>query len=390
MDDLSVTEAGYTKVRAFGKDVLVYSAGNGLLIIFGAIQTLIIPKFLSVEQYGYWQLFILYGLYFGILQLGFNDGILVRWAGKDLSQIGNEIGAAMKFLVLEQLAVIIPLGLVVYFLLQPSLRWIALMLFIYAFIMNLACFFMFTTQAIRQFKFLTAFDVVRGLIFLALVVLIFVSGHHEYQYIVVAWLAAYALYICAFAFRYRLYLWGKDSSTSFLTSFGKKNINVGIFVLLGNFVFVICSTLDRLLVSSFFTIDQFAVYAFAMSVVNIAFVLINAVSYVIFPHLSAAPDQWNRAYHLGKWVLIQCWAAFLVAYFPLAMLIEFYLPQYTGSLPIIKILLGTVGFSSLILILHVTYYRLYQKQRQYLITSLTELALAVLLAMVAISIMGNL
>jgi len=89
-------------------------------------------------------------------------------------------------------------------------------------------------------------------------------------------------------------------------------------------------------------------------------------------------------------VLILCWAVSIDAYFPLAALIQFYLPHYTGSLPIVKIVLGTMGLSSLILILHVNYYRLYRKQRQYFGIGITALALAVLLVLIAIKVMGTL
>ncbi|MCJ7654168.1 MAG: hypothetical protein MUO97_02515, partial [Dehalococcoidia bacterium] len=178
---------------------MISSAGNGLLLLFVFIQALIIPKYLSVAEYGYWQLFILYTTYVGILHLGFLDGILVRWAGKDLNQIGGEIKPALRFLVLEQLVVTIPLGLVTYFLLQPPLQWIGLMVCIYAFIANLVTFFMFTTQATRQFRLLTVLNVGRGFAFLALIVLIFVSGHLEYQYVIIAGLATYLLFMFALA-----------------------------------------------------------------------------------------------------------------------------------------------------------------------------------------------
>jgi O-antigen/teichoic acid export membrane protein len=265
------------------------------------------------------------------------------------------------------------------------------MIFIYALIWNLAIFFIFTTQAIRQFRLLAALEVLRAFVFLAVIVLLFASGHIEYQYIIVAWLAAYIFFMFALAVRYRRYLWGNGSPAPSPASFGKKNIDTGIFILLGNFVFVIFWTLDRLLVSSFFTIEQFAVYAFAVTVAQITYFLNRAVADVLFPHLSAmAPEQHTGAYQVGKRVLILCWAILLGAYFPLAALIEFYLPQYTGSLHIIKILMGTVGFSSLILILHVNYYRLYQKQRQYFSRAITALILAVLLALIAIKILGTL
>jgi O-antigen/teichoic acid export membrane protein len=135
---------GAFDLHRFGSDVLVYALGRGLLLVFGFVQVLIIPRYLSVEGYGYWQLFVLYASYAGILHLGFIDGILARWAGKDLAPVSSEIRIAFRFLLLEQLIVIPPLALLLYFLLHPPFQWIALMIVAYTFITNLATLFTFT------------------------------------------------------------------------------------------------------------------------------------------------------------------------------------------------------------------------------------------------------
>ena len=379
------------EIHAFGKDALIYSLGNGLLLLFGAIQFLIIPKYLTVEGYGYWQLFMLYGTYVGILHLGFIDGILVRWAGKELAQIGNEMRVAFAFLLVEQVVVILPLALLLYFLLSPPLQWLWLMVLAYAFVMNLATFFMFTAQAVRKFRLLTAVNVARGLAFLILVVLLFVLGYLNYHYVVLAFVASLFLALVILAFRFRKYLSGQKPPISSLRAYGKENINIGIFVLLGNFVVVLFLTVDRLMVSSFFTIEQFAIYAFALSIVIVVYSFVMAASEVFFPYLSgAAPELRTRAYHLGEPAIILAWAAILAGYFPVARLVQFYLPHYVASLPAMQILLCTVGFGSLIQILHVNYYKVYRKQRQYFLWGITALAVAVMLNFLAIRVWGTL
>lgn len=382
---------GQFGIHAFGKDILIYSLGNGLVLLFGIIQVFVIAKYLSVEGFGYWQLFILYSSYVGILHLGFIDGILVRWAGKELAQVGNEIRIAFKFLLLEQVTVIVPLGLLLYFLFSPPLKWIVLLILAYAFIMNLATFFMFTAQAIREFRLLTAVKVGRGLTFLLLVIVIFASGYLNYHYVILAYLIAFLIALFVFAFWFRKYLWGKKSAISSLRAYGKENINIGIFVLLGNFVVVLFLTIDRLMVSSFFPIDQFAIYAFALAVIIVVYMFVIVASEVFFPYLSgAAPELRARAYWLGQPAIILTWAAILSGYFPLTWLIEFYLPHYVASLSMMQILLCSVGFGSLIQILHVNYYKVYRKQRQYFLWGITALALSVMLNLLAIKVWGTL
>jgi O-antigen/teichoic acid export membrane protein len=166
MDEKQLQPSGHIDLRRFGTDVLVYSGGNAFLLVLGFIQLLIIPRYLSVEDFGYFQLFMLYASYVGILHLGFINGIHVRWAGKELDQVGGEIKTAFRFLFLEQVVVIIPLSLLLYLPLQPPFQWIGLMILVYAFIINLAAFFTWTCMAVRKFKLLTAVNVGWGLSFL--------------------------------------------------------------------------------------------------------------------------------------------------------------------------------------------------------------------------------
>ena len=95
-------DSGNFQLKAFSSDVLIFSFGQVVLLIFGLIQSLIIPKYLSTDDYGYWQLFLLCTTYVGILHLGFLDGILVRWAGKNFDDIRDEIAIAFRFILLEQ------------------------------------------------------------------------------------------------------------------------------------------------------------------------------------------------------------------------------------------------------------------------------------------------
>jgi len=377
--------------QSFGKDVLIYSLGNGLLLVFGFIQVLIIPRYLSVEGYGYWQLFLLYSSFVGILHLGFIDGVLVRWAGRELAQISGEIKIAFRFLIVEQVVVVAPLGLLLYFLLPSPFQWICLMILAFAFVTNLAGFFMFTLQAVRKFRLLTAAYVGRGATFLILIILLFAMGYSKYIYVVYAFLVTLLLTLPAFAFWFRQHLWGQQPVTHQLWAYGRENINIGIFVLLGNFVLVLFLAIDRLIVSSFFTIDQFAIYAFALAVAVVAYALIRAVSEVFFPYLSGAePRVRTQVYRLGKPAIVLTWAAILAIYFPLSRLVESYLPHYVASLPIMQILLCTVGFGGVIQVLHVNYYKVYRKQRQYFIWGVMALALSAVLNLLAIKVWGTL
>ena len=55
---------------------------QGVSMALSIIQTLIVPKLLGVEQYGYWQLYIFYVSYVGFFHLGLSSGVYLSTGGQ--------------------------------------------------------------------------------------------------------------------------------------------------------------------------------------------------------------------------------------------------------------------------------------------------------------------
>ena len=377
-------------LRAFCSDVLIYSFGQAILLVFGFIQSLFIPKYLSTTDFGYWQLFLLYTSYVGILHLGFLNGILIRWAGKSPEDIKEEVPLAFKYTLLEQGVVIGILVLLVWIIGLPSGE-IMLMVLANAFIVNLLMFFVITAQATKRFKLITTANIGKGLLFLIFILIFFLGGYHSYFPLILATMASSLIITLLFSFHLRDSLFCHSGQRGSLFQYGVDNIRFGIFVLLGNFIAILFMTIDRLTVESFFPITQFAVYAFAMTMCGLATTFLQAVAQVFFPYLSGSGSETRtKAYHLLRPFLVIFWAGVLAAYFPLSAWIRFYLPHYADSLPLMAILLCTVGFSGQIQILHANFFNVYLKQRMYFILAGVSLIAAVALNLLVIMIFGTL
>ncbi|MFC1913753.1 lipopolysaccharide biosynthesis protein [Chloroflexota bacterium] len=377
--------------RRFGGDILANTVGQGILLLLSFVMFLIIPKHLSINDYGYYQTFMLYSSYVGILHLGFIDGVLIRWAGKDLSRVGGEVRPALLFLLLQQIIFITPLILILYLMLELPIMWIAVMILVYALIENLRVFFVFTSQAVRKFRLLALTKAGKGASLLIFMIIFFNLGYADFQHVIFAFLASSFLLLLTLAVYFRKYLSGKMQHRPHLMAYGKGNINTGIFVLLGNFILMLFLTVDRLMVNFFFSLENFAIYSFAVTATVVIYTFIRAISQVFFPYLSAiTPNSRVRAYHLSKPVIIIVWAAVLTLYFPLVSLLQSYLPKYITSLPIMQVLIGTIGFGSLIQILHVSYFKVYGKQRQYFICGITSVSLSIVFNLWAITVWGSL
>lgn len=381
-----------TTLQYFGRDALTFSAGTALLLVLSFVWSLIIPGFLPRESYGFWQLFRLYAGFAGLLHLGFLDGLLVRWAGKPPERYGGEPRPALAFLVREQLLLIVPLGLLALFFLSSPLLAIALMFLIFAFINNILTFFIVLAQALKKFTLLSVLNAARGITFLLCLIALFSLGYRTLYHVYFAFAVSFLIPLGLFALSLRRHFRTEGPEGRPLLPFAKQAMGVGIYILLGNFVMMLFMTADRWIVSMFFPIGEFAVYALAVSIALAVGAFVQALSQVFFPYMSALKNKGReRVYALAVPAVILCWAALLLLYFPLGSLVERYLPPpYADALPVLRTLLCTAGFASLIQILHVNYFKAGGRERHYFFLGITCLLLSILLNLAALKLLGTL
>jgi O-antigen/teichoic acid export membrane protein len=378
-------------VKGFGSDALIYAIGQGILLIIGLAQGFMIPKYLSIETYGYWQVFLLYAAYAGVLHLGFTEGIFMRWAGKDISDFTSELGPALKFLIFEQVIVVGALCLAEIFLFDAGFRFVGPMVLAYSFLANLLAFFMYVIQSIRKFKLLMCVMIAQNAFFLLIIILIFLTGYSDYKNVIYAYLLCPSLTLVFYISYYDKHLWSGRDSIKAIWSFGRDAVKMAFFLYVSLLVFTLSWTIDRVLVSTNFPIEQFAIYAFALSCAAIIMSFTVAVSNVFFPYISNTIGALKiEVYKLIKPTIIFCWGAVLAIFFPLKLFISFFLPQYVACFTVVAILFCAIGFSSVINILHVNYYRAYRKQLRFFVASAITLAVLLAANLIAIKLVSTL
>src|SRR4029077_20599871 len=134
---LATTPDSDSRFSALARDVATMSGGTALAALFNTLLVFLIPRLVSVEDFGYWRLFLLYAGYAGFLHMGFADGALLRWAGRPLVEFRHEVAPAMTFLIRQQLAVIVPAFVIVAVLLPSPMKWIGVAILVFRVIVNL-------------------------------------------------------------------------------------------------------------------------------------------------------------------------------------------------------------------------------------------------------------
>ena len=86
------------------KNIINLYSSQLVSVGFSILISLYIPRFIGVEEFSYWQLFLFYGGYTGMLYLGLNDGLYLRLGGKRLTmqechEVSSQLWIATGFIM---------------------------------------------------------------------------------------------------------------------------------------------------------------------------------------------------------------------------------------------------------------------------------------------------
>lgn len=372
--DPEMDEPQKWKATDVAKDIALLSTGTLVAAIVNTGLLFLIPRILSVEEYGYWRLFVLYAGYVGLLHLGFPDGALVRWAGRDFFSFHHELRPSIRFLFLQQLALTIPLCVAFIRGLSHELRFIAVGIALLAVVMNLIALLQYAFQAARKFRPVAISTVLGPGLFLSFVLFWnrglrqFLDSDRVIVLYSLAWLATLGfLFVKGGTWR------GTDGGPA---RFAKSCISIGWPIVLANTVAALTLNVDRLALSWAANIRNFAQYSLAASAMAVPIMAIQASSKVLFPHLAGLPSENRmRFYGVASRSLVMAWALLLPYYFALEVFVRHVLPKYVPSLEIAKVLLLGIVFVAGIQVLQAAFAYLHGKQVRYLFGAAAMLAL---------------
>jgi O-antigen/teichoic acid export membrane protein len=97
-----------SKAVSFIKNFSYTLTSNLVSLLVSALVILVVPKLIGVEEYGYWQLYLFYSSYVGFMHFGWNDGIYLRYGGKEYKELDKSLFFSQFYmLVILQLIIAI-------------------------------------------------------------------------------------------------------------------------------------------------------------------------------------------------------------------------------------------------------------------------------------------
>lgn len=348
------------------KNIIRVTLSNITSIISGVLVGFLIPKILSVEDYGYYKTFMLYVSYLGICSFGIIDGIVLKYGAKDYEELDTR-----KFRAYFRWYLIIHVCIALFLIISSVLfqdrnySTICILLGMNLIAVNLTGYFQQISQITQRFKEYSIRKILQSafnVIFVLLLFALYIKGI-EINYLVysIGIILINYLLVCWYIYTYRNIIFG-EASTFRDTKFDILGLmRIGFPLLVANLCSTLIVTLDRQFVNLLFSTNDYAVYAFAYSMLSLVTTATSAVSTVLYPMLKRLnEEEFKRNYDLFLSTVTVFVFGLVLVYFPLTIFVNWFLPKYQVSLEIFRIIIPGIAISSSITVLMHNYYKTLQ------------------------------
>lgn len=350
---------------------------QGIALCLSIFISLLVPKVLGVEEFGYWQLFILYAMYTPLATFGVNDGLYMINGGCHREDL-NKQSIACQFVLAASVEMVIATAMVITALLGRFDENRTFVLIAVAAYLPLYCcteFFGCLFQAVNETKVYSISTVVSNLLFLVPLAFLVTFRVDSFQYYVAFYCLGKvcALIFCLWKGRY-LFSAGLSPVREGLRD-SLSSAAVGIKLLLANIASFLIIGVTRFVIDGAWGIETFGKVSFSLTLTNFVLVFINQASMVLFPELRRAKStELARVFEMGRDVLDIILPLAYLVYFPMCWLISMWLPQYAPSLAIFALFIPVCIFDGKMSLVGGTFLKVLRRESALLRVNLIAFA----------------
>lgn len=354
--------------------------------------TFLVPKFLNVSEFGYWQLFIFYSSYAGLLTFGLNDGVYLRAGGMSrLSIDKRRVGSQFYFCCVMQLcfslAILAGAWLAVA---DPSRREVCLALGLYTIVFNLSGFLGYLFQALNETKLYSYAMIISRLSFLPPLIVLLLSRSSSSLWYIGFYIFAQVLALLFCISKAQDFLKAKPLPMWDTLRLSLSNMRIGIKLVLANIASMLILGVMRFAIDDKWGIDTFGAVSFALSLVTFILAFVMQLSMVLFPALrQTAPETLGRTFANLQKILGLTLPLIYLGYFPLTFLVNKWLPQYGETVLYLGVLLPVCLFDSKMSLLGGTFLKVLRKEGVLLAINAVSTLLSLVGVVVAVYVVES-
>ncbi|OME65264.1 hypothetical protein BSK65_25350 [Paenibacillus odorifer] len=374
-----------SKVVNFSRNFSYAITSNLVSLIVSTLMILIVPKLIGIEEYGYWQLYLFYSSYVGFLHFGWNDGIYLRYGGKEYTELNKRTFFSQFYmlLIMQLLIVLIILSISALLNLNTDRIFIFQMIALCMFFGNIRLMLLYILQATNRIKEYANIIIIGRILYCFIIIVFLLVGVRDYKLMIEADLIGiivsllYAMYICRdIVFR---------EISSFYFSFREtvENIEAGIKLMFANIASMLIIGVVRFGIENSWDVSTFGKVSLTLSVSNLMMLFINAVGIILFPILRRTDEKkLSGIYSNMRTILMVFLLGILIIYYPFKVVLSAWLPHYGESLIYMAIVFPMCVYEGKMSLLINTYLKTLRKEKLMLKVNLISLITSVVITLI--------
>ena len=372
-------------VRSIIGNFSVALAAQGINMVVGIVTSLLVPKVLGVEEFGYWQLFIFYISYVGFFHLGLNDGVYLVHGGESRSEINkssiiSQFWVGMAYQVLCALAIVVGALL---FVDDGNRLFVILITGLFLLLNNAVGYLGCVMQAMDETRLYSASVAIHSLFFLLPLCMLLVLQVTDFRTYVGFYTVGKIAALVYCIVKSRDFFVAPKLPMRQAVREAWASIGVGIKLMIANTAALLVMGVARFLIDGHWGIETFSMVSFALSMVTFFMLFISQASMVLFPALRKASSQESAHFFEASrdcldLVLPVCY----ILYFPAVWLLSLWLPAYQPSLTFFAFLLPMCIFDGKMSIVGTTFLKVLRMEAMLLVVNVATMVASAVGALV--------
>lgn len=348
-----------------GKNLFKSFSAQIISLSVGFVLGFIVPKIIDEYQYAYWQIFVLYVGYAGVLHFGLLDGIVLRYSQYNYEELDKRrIRSQFKILLystsaMAAIAIIVSL---VFF--AGTTREIIILVAIGVITKNLFAYNSYSFQITDRISKYAILVIVQRLAYGLFVVLLLCFRVNRFEWYCIADLAGDCTGIVLSGFFNRGMYFGDSLPPREALREWKTNLLSGAMLMVANWSAMLLVGGAKMVIQWRWDDLTFGMVSFSFNIMSVFLTFVNAASVVLFPSLKRLEqNQLPSLYCSIRRILSPVLFAAMFCYFPGCEILRRYLPNYSTSLKYLGTLLPLIIYSSKVNLLTNNYLKAYRKEK---------------------------
>lgn len=374
------------------KNVAYAFSAQIVSIFLSVVMSLLVPKMLGVEDFGYWQLFLFYLSYVGFFHFGITDGMYLKNGGISYDNINKkEIASQFWILFLIDLLFLVLISAFSIIILENSIRtYILIFAGTYLLIANMNWYLGYVFQATNRVNLYSISVMIDKIIFLLFLIIAFVVKFKNlYIYIPFYVFTTFCALLYSLV-NSREIIKSKPLPLKESFSISISSAKIGINLTLASISSLLILGVGRFLVDKAWGIEAFGKFSFALSLTNFFLLFIAQVSVVLFPTLRQVKEYTAKKLFVNFNNILNSYLPLIyVLYIPMKFILGLWLPQYKISLNYLALLLPICIFDGKNQMINNTYFKVLREEKILLKINIITLIISTILSIVSVFILKN-